>query len=71
MWIDISNVSNDSLAFRDYIRKTTGLYLSDGVEYGESGRCFLRMNIATPFSNVKDGTERLLKALNLYLNENK
>lgn len=71
MWIDISNVSNDSLAFRDYIRKTTGLYLSDGDEYGESGRCFLRMNIATPFSNVKDGTERLLKALNLYLNENK
>lgn len=69
MWIDISQICDDSLKLRDYIRKHTGLYLSDGAEYGNAGRTFLRMNVATPYSNVVDGTARLIKGIELYLDE--
>lgn len=71
MWIDISQICDDSLVLRDYIRKHTGLYLSDGASYGNAGRTFLRMNVATPYANVVDGTARLIKGIKLYLDENK
>lgn len=41
---------------------STGLYLSSGDIYG-SRECFLRMNIACPKAMVRDGLERLLKAV--------
>lgn len=71
MWIDISQICDDSLVLRDYIRKHTGLYLSDGASYGNAGSTFLRMNVATPYANVVDGTARLIKGIKLYLDENK
>ena len=59
LWIDISGVSDDSVDFCQKLRESTGLYLSDGAEYGESGRSFVRMNLATQRSRVLDGLERL------------
>ena len=52
---------NSSMNLADFIRKETGLYLSDGKEYGEAG--FLRMNIACPKSVLYDGLERLEKGI--------
>ena len=63
MWLDCNALPNaDTLA--QTIRKNTGLYLSDGISYGESGRGFLRMNVACPRSLLLDGLDRLNKALN-------
>jgi len=59
VWIDISAVSHDSVEFCKRLRESTGLYLSDGAEYGECGRAFVRMNVATQLDRVKDGLERL------------
>ncbi len=58
-WIDISRVSTDSVEFTKNLRKETGLYLSDGAEYGESGRAFVRMNLGTQRERVLDGLKRL------------
>lgn len=58
-WIDISRVSSDSVEFTKNLRKETGLYLSDGAEYGESGRAFVRMNLGTQRERVLDGLKRL------------
>ncbi len=66
LWIDCSQVSLDSVDLTQFIRKTTGLYLSDGKEYGENGRTFIRMNIACPKERVDDGLHRLLKAIQLF-----
>ena len=63
VWIDVSAYTNDSLSFAKRVRELTGLYLSDGVEYGEGGECFVRMNLATNQARVIDGLERLKKAL--------
>lgn len=59
LWIDCSKICDDSVAFVEYLRKTTGLYLSDGYEYGENGKTFVRMNVACPLERLKDGLQRL------------
>ena len=59
LWIDVSGVAEDSVDFCEKLRENTGLYLSDGAEYGECGRSFVRMNLATQRARVLDGLERL------------
>jgi cystathionine beta-lyase len=67
LWIDISGVAFDSVDFCEKMRETTGLYLSDGAEYGESGRSFVRMNLATQRERVLDGLNRLKLGAEKYL----
>ena len=63
LWLDCSSLGLSSKELGEFIRKQTGLFLSSGDIYGEDGG-FLRMNIACPRSRVKDGLERLERALN-------
>ena len=70
LWIDISGVSEDSVDFCEKLRDYTGLYLSDGFEYGECGKAFVRMNLATQRERVLDGLERLKRGCEKY-RENK
>lgn len=58
-WVDISKVSTDSPSFCKELREKTGLFVNDGAEYGEPGRSFIRINLATQKKNVLDGLERL------------
>ncbi len=59
LWIDCSAVTDDSVGFTEFLRREAGLYLSDGAEYGETGRKFVRMNIACPISTLRDGLSGL------------
>ncbi len=68
LWIDCSKVCNDSVDLTKFIREKTGLYVSDGLEYGKVGKCFIRMNIACPKARVIDALERLKTGIELYLN---
>lgn len=63
LWIDCSQVCDNSVELVQAIRKTTGLYLSDGLEYGENGKCFVRMNVACPLERLNDGLERLKRGI--------
>lgn len=63
MWFDCSKLTDDSVAFTKDIRKKTGLYISEGAEFGGNGRYFVRFNIACPRSVLEDGLNRLKKAL--------
>lgn len=63
LWLDCSELTDDSELLAEHIRKTTGLYLSAGGQYGTGGRSFLRMNIACPRTVVRDGMQRLKKAI--------
>ena len=63
MWVDVSNYTSDSVKLQEEIFEKTGLYVSEGAEYGECGRAFLRINLATTRANVIDGMNRLKKAL--------
>lgn len=66
MWIDCSEITDDSPAFASFMRKETGLFVSEGAEYGGNGNYFIRLNIACPLERVKDGVKRLEKAVKNY-----
>ncbi len=61
LWIDISKLSDNSGDFCRKLREKTGLYISSGEAYGECGRTFVRMNLATQRERVLDGLLRLEK----------
>lgn len=61
VWVDISYYSNDSKALCLDLRDKTGLFVSEGEEYGKNGKSFFRINLATSLENVKDGCLRLKK----------
>ena len=63
LWLDCAAYTDDSARLAAEIRAKTGLYLSDGVQYGKGGETFLRMNIACPRARVLEGLERLYTAL--------
>lgn len=69
LWIDCSLVTDDTDELCDYIRATTGLYLSAGSQYRGNGKSFVRMNIACPRSRLLDGLERLKKGVMGYKNK--
>ena len=64
LWLDCSQLGMDSSELAAHIRRETGLFLSEGNIYG-NGRDFLRMNIACPKQIVRDGLERLKRAVDL------
>ena len=59
LWVDVSRVSVDSEKFCKRLRELTGLYISAGAAYGECGRGFVRINLATQRERVLDGLSRL------------
>lgn len=67
LWIDCGRVCTDSTDFTDFVRRETGLYLSDGVQYGETRFPFLRMNIACPRATLLDGLNRMKIGVERYL----
>ena len=61
LWIDISALKIRSDIFVYELRKQTGLILSPGLQFGDGGVYYLRMNIATSLEKVKDAMNRLKK----------
>jgi cystathionine beta-lyase len=68
LWLDCSNISDCATELADFIREKTGLYLSEGSQYGKAGDMFLRMNIACSRKVLLDGLERLKQGIEIYSN---
>ena len=66
LWLDCSHVIGDALELSRFLRKETGLYLSAGLSYGETGRQFLRLNIACPGERLSEGLKRLREGIKAY-----
>lgn len=63
LWLDCRKLPGSSSELSRFLREKTGLYLSDGEQYGEAGKGFLRMNIACPKKYLLDGLGRLKKGV--------
>ena len=66
LWLDCREMQGCAAEFTQYLREHTGLYLSEGQQYGESGCFFIRMNIACPRSCLEDGLKRLAEGVRSY-----
>lgn len=69
LWVDASELGVDSVQLCEFLKERVGLKLSDGLEYGESGRYFIRINLATSRENVRRGMELLKNGVELILEE--
>lgn len=70
LWLDCSKVTNDSKDLASFIKEKTGLFLSNGTQYGTTGKTFIRMNTACPKERLKDGLNRLKEGIKLYERKN-
>ena len=66
LWLDCSGLAGSATELAEYIRKQTGLYLSEGSQYGSGGEGFLRLNIACQRSTLEDGLKRLQAGITAY-----
>lgn len=66
IWLDCSKVLGDATELCRFIRKETGLYLSEGNKYRGNGYQFIRMNIACSAKQLEDGLMRLKKGVRDY-----
>ncbi len=66
LWLDCSGITKDGGELAAFIRRDSGLYLTEGEEYGACGRQFIRLNPACPRERLMEGLERLEKSLAKY-----
>lgn len=66
LWIDCSRITDDTSCLCQFLLRENGLYISAGGFYGETGRCFVRINAACPRERLGDGLIRLKKGIGLY-----
>lgn len=66
VWVDVSKYTFNSEKLVEFIKNETGLYITPGSEYGDNGKSFVRINLATTLDNVYDAANRLKKALAIY-----
>ncbi len=66
LWLDCTDLAAGRETTGAFIRRETGLILSDGSIYGECGAGFLRMNVACPRATLEDGLARLKAGIEAY-----
>lgn len=69
LWIDCQKITDDSVALSEFLRQEAGVYVSDGLEYGPNGKCFIRMNVACPKERLEEGLRRFVKGIQAYINQ--
>ena len=69
LWLDCRKITESGRQFVKFIRKTSGLYVSGGNQYGRGGEGFLRVNVATSKLVVEDGMQRLYESVDAWLKE--
>lgn len=75
LWLDIGRINNyygtGSNALSEFLRDEVGLFLSPGVQFGQNGDGFLRMNIACPEELLLEGLDALKKGIIKFKESNK
>ena len=59
LWLDCSALNTPSKVLSEFLRQNQGLFLSAGIDFGQNGDSFLRMNIACPPKLLNEGLLKL------------
>ncbi len=68
MWVNAEKVCADSVRLTEHLLKKARIFVSEGAEYGESGRSFLRINLGTRRELVLEGLTRLKNGIDTFCN---
>lgn len=66
MWLDCSEITEDTSAFCEYLRSEHLLRLAAGEAYGLGGKGFIRWNVAAPRAILKEAIYRFLDGVDEY-----
>lgn len=66
LWVDCSQVTQDTTCLCQFLRSEVGLFISAGESYGDTGRGFIRINMACQRERLMDGLNRLKKGIKLF-----
>ena len=67
LWVDCSKVCDDTEVLVNFIKQKTGLRVTAGKVYGECGKTFIRVNIATQNERVRDGINRFIDGVKEFI----
>ncbi|GGK05172.1 cystathionine beta-lyase [Lentibacillus kapialis] len=62
LWINCSKLQLDSKGLKTFMNETAKVGLNAGIDYGDEGELFMRMNIACPRETLEEGVKRLIDA---------
>ncbi|MFP7492170.1 PatB family C-S lyase [Terribacillus saccharophilus] len=63
MWLDCRNLNLDQKDLMEFFAKKAKLGFNDGIQFGEAGKGFVRMNIACPPETMREALKRLTDSL--------
>lgn len=63
LWIDCSRLDLDDKPLKKFMVEKAKVGLNAGVEYGDEGKQFMRMNIACPKATLEEGVNRIIEAV--------
>ncbi|CDO03040.1 Cystathionine beta-lyase PatB [Oceanobacillus picturae] len=63
LWIDCTKLGMDEKELKKFMIEKAKVGLNTGIEYGEEGKHFMRMNIGCPKATVEEGVQRIIKAI--------
>lgn len=63
MWLDFTGLGLSHEAVKDLLINRARVAMNDGLFFGEEGRGWFRMNLATPRANVTATVEHLIEAI--------
>ena len=66
LWLDCGYVTDNATELVHFIREYSGLYLTEGEEYGKPGKKFIRLNTACPRARLEEGLNRLRDSVRAY-----
>ncbi len=64
VWLDCRNLYSDRRERNELIKRKAGLWLSEGIVFGEEGRGFERLNLACTRKTLKTALQRWKEAIN-------
>lgn len=64
LWIDCSKLEMDNKSLKKFMIEKAKVGLNAGLEYGNEGETFMRMNIACPKETLEEGVKRIINAIN-------
>ncbi|WP_164216531.1 MalY/PatB family protein [Virgibacillus sp. YIM 98842] len=63
LWIDCSGLNMDNKELKKFMIEKAKVGLNAGIEYGEEGDQFMRMNLGCPKAMVEEGVKRIIGAV--------
>jgi cystathionine beta-lyase len=63
-WVDCTSLGMNDEELNEFMLKKAKLWLDEGIRFGTGGSFFMRINLATPRSLLKQALENLEKAVN-------